>query len=330
MNMLYSINKMTALLFLMSVFVSTAAAGKIEEIQSSYSNMSDSLRIPVYEVYPIARNYIFNQTVLNSLRWITVGTAVGATTGLIINPEPSNVFNFFSAPVKGGLIGFGSGLGTGIALGIYDGIKLQRRKKDNPSAHAYRCRFGYEFSCLEVGLLTTNTAILRINEGPGFSLAYRTLQNKPFIPTKISLGIHLEDWRRGSDYNVKSLGSLKVKRIESIVQYDFFTTMRLILPNWGIGIGYAWGEEHETIQEIYFNEPLHQTDIRSIESYTYKIKSPVLRGYIGCHFNFFDFTYADLKIGYEMIGPYLSAHNKKHFPYGENILFGLSLGTYIF
>lgn len=327
MNMRLCINKMTALLFLICVVVSAADAVKIEKIQYS---ISDSLRIPVYENYPIARNYILNQTVLSSLRWITVGTAVGATTGLIINPEPSKVFNFFTAPVKGGLIGFGSGLGTGIALGIYDGIKLQRRKKDNPSAHAYRCRFGYEFGCLEVGLLTTNTAIMRINEGPGFSLAYRTLQDKPFIPTKISLGIHLEDWRRGSDYNVKSLGSLNVKRIESIVQYDFFTTMRLILPNWGIGIGYAWGEEHETIQEIYFNEALHQTDIRIIESYTYKIKSPVLRVYGGCNLNFFDFTYADLKIGYEMIGPYLSAHNKKHFPYGENILFGLSLGTYIF
>jgi hypothetical protein len=46
--------------------------------------------------------------------------------------------------------------------------------------------------------------------------------------------------------------------------------------------------------------------------------------------NVFDFFYGDLKIGYEIIGPYIFAHDKKNYPYAQNILIGLSIGTYIF
>lgn len=91
-----------------------------------------------------------------------------------------------------------------------------------------------------------------------------------------------------------------------------------MIPYWSIGAGYCWGEEiDQRWQSPYTTEE-------------YDIISPLVRIYAGSELNVFDFFYGDLKIGYEIIGPYHFAHNNKNYPYAQNITIGLSLGTFIF
>jgi hypothetical protein len=299
----------------------------VEDMPSNHGTASDSLRIPAYECYPLVRNYLFNQTVIDVQRWATIGAVVGGSVGAIFDAQEEFVFipNSFIY----GMIGTGIGSIAGITIGIYDGLKLRRMKKNNPDAHAYRCRLGYEFNCFELGLITSNKAITRMHDDPGLTIVYRPLRINALVPAKISLGINSDWWGRGSDYDVNSFGRLFFYKTEAAVQYNLYTT-RLVVPYWSLGIGYAWGHETEDIQEMYFNEIFNRTESRPVGRNEYRIASPVLRGYAGCELNVFDFAYADLKIGYEAIGPYFAAHNKEYFPYGENVIIDFSLGTYIF
>ncbi len=275
---------------------------------------SDSLLIPTYECYPVTRNYVFNQTVISTQRWATIGMIAGGAIGALFDSNKKMIF--IPKAFIFGLAGMGIGTVSGIPIGIVKGLQLQRIKKNNPLHHTYRCRFGYEYNFFEFGLITNNKSIARMHRNPCFSIVYRPLQRTTLLPSKISLGFFSDWWGRGSDYEVSSYGRLYVYKTEAIVHYNF-AAKRLVIPYWAVGIGYAWGHETEDLQD-------------STGMNEHRIASPVLRGYVGCEFNVFDFAYMDLKLGYEAIGPYLAAHNKQYYPYGQNMLLGISFGTYIF
>lgn len=283
----------------------------------------DSLKIPAYELYPVVNNCVFSQTVINSLRFTSIGIAFGATVGGIIDMCIYNDQMGCFIPVGtivSSISGSGIGLITGLITGINKGIKLNRNKKNNPDIHPHRCRFGYEYNFLDFGLLSNDHSIKRnysFHSPISFALAYRTLIDKKLVPSKISLGYNNSMWGRVSNYYVDSYGELSFREIEAIAHYNFIEN-HLAIPYWAFGIGYSWGKERE-----YINVPVNEDN-------EYRISSPVFRGYLGCELNLFDFLFADIKLGYEPIGPYLSAHNKKYFPYGQNFLFILSVGTYIF
>lgn len=301
------------------IFCSVSGASGATEMnpeQPPLTAASDSLRIPTYECYPVTRNYVFNQTVIATQRWATIGMIAGGTIGAIIDFNAKSFFipNTFII----GLAGMGLGTVSGIPIGIVKGLQLQRIKKSNPLHHAYRCRFGYEYNFFEFGLIPDNKSTTRMHRNSCFSIVYRPLQQNALLPSKISLGFFSDWWGRGSDYEVSSYGRLYVYKTEAIVHYNF-AAKRLVFPYWAVGIGYAWGHETEDLQEI-----------DSLGMNEYRIASPVLRGYVGCEINVFDFAYMDLKLGYEAIGPYLAAHNKQYYPYGQNVLLGISFGTYIF
>jgi hypothetical protein len=108
-------------------------------------------------------------------------------------------------------------------------------------------------------------------------------------------------------------------RIEAVVHYAIAEN-KIVSPYWAAGIGGSWNDEFETYPGISLETSRHPNGFFS----------PVIRGYIGSELNIFDFIYADVNVGYEMVGPYLFAENKKYFPYLENVIFGFSLGTYVF
>jgi hypothetical protein len=298
----------------------TLSSGENQTLQYDTNTKMDSLKIPAYELYPVVNNCVFSQTVIYSLRFTAIGITIGTTMGEIIDLCIYNDQRGFFIPVGTIVSSFsGSGIGliTGLITGINKGIKLNRNKKNNPGIHPYRCRFGYEYKFLDFGLLSNDPSIKRnypFDNAPSFALAYRTLVDKKLVPSKISLGYNNTMWGKVSNYYVGSYGDLYLHSIEAITHYNFIEN-HLAIPYWAFGIGYSWGKEVTSI---------------GFEGKEYRISSPVFRGYLGCELNLFDFLFVDIKIGYEPIGPYLSAHNKKYFPYGQNFLFILSVGTYIF
>jgi hypothetical protein len=299
---------------LLILFISSAYSSdslKTVKIPVVISISQDSILIPTYEKYKFTKNYVFNQTVVNCFRWTTILAAAGATAGVIADAQEEYVF--IPQSFIYGVAGSGLGLITGTVIGIVNGLALQ--KHAGSDFHKRRCRAGYEVNVFDVAPIAMSKAT-RMSDYPGFSLVYRTLSNKRFVPDEISLGLGNNEWYKSEPENTSGLYT---GRVEGIVQFNF-TSGKLLTPYWSVGAGYCWGEETDENRNENFNWYIEKHDIRS----------PLLRAYAGSELNLFDFFYGDLKIGYELIGPYIFAHDKKNFPYAQNLIVGLSVGTYIF
>jgi len=303
----------TLLILLFSTTAYSSDSLETDNRQVAISLSPDSILIPAYERYKFTKNYIFNQTVLNSIRWTTIMAAAGAAVGGIVDAQQGDVFIPMSFIF--GVAGSGLGFLTGAVIGLVNGSSLQ--KHAGPDFHKRRCKAGYEVNVFDFAPIAISD-VIRMSDYSGFSLVYRTLSTKRFVPDKISLGFGANEWYR-NDFFINT-SSICTKKLEGIAQFNF-TSGKLLIPYWSIGAGYCWGEESDE----YGNGDNNWTRVEK-----HDIRSPLVRAYAGSEFNVFDFFYGDLKVGYEIVGPYLFAHDKKNFPYAQNIIVGLSIGTYIF
>ncbi len=286
---------------------------------------------PLYEQFPAASNPWFSQIVMNIMRWTTIGTMTGAGIGGImdgLSHEPI----FIPAAFIVGAVGMGAGFTTGIPVGVVSGYRHMRKKRENPDYHDYRCRFGYEVQMFSRSPFTTDV-IHRVEDNfvgiPDFTLTWRPLAGKRFLPDKFRLGLYHELWGRHSGYEVTHFGRMKLKRVEAGFRYDLYN-LKLLVPYWAAGIGYAWGREREEIRAPYYDPVRNRYDSRPVGQNEYQVSAPVLRGYIGSELNLFDFCSIDVSFGYEMLGTYMTLRHKEYFPYAHNFLISLSLGTFIF
>lgn len=292
----------------------------------------DTLKIPLYEQYKVTSNYHLSQPFVNIFRWTTVGIFTGASIGGIMDAHEQDYIFIPSTVIAGG-IGMGTGFFLGTVVGVLSGFTHEDKKADKQGYHVRRCRFGYDVQLFTRSPILNNVVARYEDQnligGPDITIVYRTLTHNVFVPDNVSLGYFHDWWGRHSDYSVSHYGRLKLKRIESRIRYDIIN-LKLLIPYWSVGLGYSWGLETEEIQEPYFDPIFNRPDSKLIARNEYDIKSPILRGYIGSEFNLFDFCYADFKIGYEMIGPYLFLNHKEYFPYVHNFLISFSIGTFIF
>ena len=315
---------------------SAAASGRTDTTLSpTASTQTELIATPLYEQYNATKNYYFNQLVMNTLRWTTVGALSGAAVGGIMDLRDvhNGYYIFIPKTFIAGLIGMGIGFTGAIPAGLVTGGVYQRRKSAQPYFHTHRNRFGYEVPMLTLSPFPIRNAIRAAAPGTmntlNFALVVRPLLQNPYIPDKITLGFYADRWRHDFDYAATRVGALQTMSIEGGFRYNF-STRKLLQPYWAAGIGWAWGTEEEESREPYYDSQRNMNDSRALSRNEYVVRSAVLRGYLGGELNLFDFFYADFKTGYECIGPYIVLKHKEHFPYVQNFLVSVALGTFIF
>ena len=268
----------------------------------------DSATVPVYLRYRVTRVPLLHRPIKQGLRWTTVGAAAGIGAGLLMDSQRDIVFIPYTFIF--GVLGSGAGLLAGTTVGLIQGIQLRDLPHSEYPERFTRCRFGYEYPLFSFGLTFGEQGEDRFSGPARMRLLFRPHFQTQKLPDRLSLGFLTERWWKGSGYDGESLGYARLYRIEASARYNF-SERNITIPYWGAGVGYAWG--HETFEE---NER--------------KIRAPVLRAYLGGEINCLDFFHADLRLGYEPIGPQLFFKNKENVHYLQNIILECSFGTYIF
>lgn len=290
----------------------------------------DSATVPVYLRYRVTRVPLLHRPIKQGLRWTTVGAAAGIGAGLLMDSQRDIVFIPYTFIF--GVLGSGAGLLAGTTVGLIQGIQLRDLPHSEYPERFTRCRFGYEYLFLSFGLASGEQGEIRFS-GPnsfgGMRLLFRPLSQTQKLPDRLSLGFLTERWGKGSDYDVESFGDARLYRIEASARYNF-SERNITIPYWGAGVGYAWGYEREILQGRVYNANSRQWEYETIGNNERKIRAPVLRAYLGGEINCFDFFHADLRLGYEPIGPQLFFKNKENFHYLQSIILECSFGTYIF
>lgn len=281
----------------------------------------DSASIPLYLRCCVTRVPLFHRPIKQAFRGTTIGAAVGIVAGLIVDVRRQEVF--IPSAVIFGVLGSGAGLLSGTTVGIIQGIRLRNLPASEYPVRFKRCRFGYEYSFVSISPPSPEPHTMRAKgaEEFGMRLLYRPLSPEERIPDKMSIGFFTERWHGEGNYDGERCGWAFLYRVEATARYDL-VDRNVAVPYWGAGAGYAWGYQRSGTYESgdFGCNCLNENQVRA----------PVLRAYFGSEFNCLDFFHADLNLGYELIGPYLSLRHKEIFPYWQNLLMELSFGMYLF
>jgi hypothetical protein len=278
----------------------------------------------LYAQYNWSKKYFVNQPITNVFRWTAVFTVAGLSIGHLIFLIADYPYFLISPQLYGSMIGLAIGGVTGLSIGFSKGLHYYKRGKKDMETPIKKCRLGYMFSIENApfdGSLKNKKfkGMLRGDSDTGvdFFIIYRTLSYNRFIPDKVECGWGTFDWGRGSsDYSkIPYYMWSEFYKVELNTLYSPFIRPFYSL-NFGLGMGYCWGEERVRYDEYTKKK-------KKIQSVFFKVITEI-------EFNFFDFFFNSISINYEPIGIYQQFMDNKHYPYIQNLTFRVTAGAYIF
>ena len=185
---------------------------------------------PLYETSRLFKDYRISQPIRGLYQWFPVFLGTGyaidqykknKSSGGRIYPVYSQYFSL-------------TGLVAGPAIGMYNGIKYNKRKRVNPDFHLPKNKYGYEINGL-VGELESD--VYAMKHGVSF---YLTANLDKFFFNEYQVGISYIDGA-GIINEVKP-------NLRAII---FFREDKILSPFWGTGIGISKGDQDSMLDDIF-------------------------------------------------------------------------------
>lgn len=259
---------------------------------------------PLFEEYPLIRDYRLNQGIQGALRWGAVGALGGAVLGSYLMDDGDIGLGALVSAMLGGPLG----LAGGVTAGTVQGFRWETRKSVDPDFHAPRHRFGYE-----VDLGNDFHADGRSSmELKGLALSYRRPVSAGWVD-EIQLARSQREWFGGNEED----GYLTAGEDRYGLRYRTYFRDGLVNPFLGVGAGYAKGEVH--LFQPYWNaDPNRPYWAVYMETFT------------GVELNVFDLFHAKAQLGYEPLGSYGKIRRHGALSYLSNFDLRFSLGAQVF
>lgn len=293
---------------LAATMVLAVATGHVQAQVSRNLPFNRTLEIPLYEEFPVIRDYRLNQSIQGAIRWATLAPFAGAAFGTLM--LHGGVLESYWA---GALGATAIGIPLGATMGFIKGQAWEEHQGGSRGYYSKRLHFGYELEA--GGGLTTGHG--------GMALSYRM--------TSVPVGPVPNEFQLAYQRNSASSASISNPDLEAHdTRYSlrFIRNFRdkLINPFVGVAVGYADGYYDGFEEELSPISSALPDSGKAKPTY----RSPFVDVMAGIKFNVFDLVHARTQVSYEPYGPYYERRRKGAFSYLSNFALGFSLGTYIF
>ncbi len=256
--------------------------------------------IPFYEKVPIIQDYRINQPIKGTIRWGTVGMVIGLWGGYNYNKVKDfeltssfeSSFNYSWEVSKVAML-------SGAIVGLYQGFIYQNQKKDDPEFYLKKNTLGYEMS-MDVSPSGKGGMSFDIN-----------LNKNIWIFNELQLGFGDNDWSESQNHTIwESKYYLNGSR--------YFSNNKIFSPFYGFGLGFSNGEI-------------------SLDGWSYDEFDKLVDGifpfahfFAGVKLNMLDFFYLKFEFDQELSSFYFKVNKYESSEFGNNFVFGVSVGTKIF
>ncbi len=266
-------------------------------------------RRPLYEKFPIIKDYRINQPIKGAIRWGTVGSVVGYAGAIIYLKSEGN--NSLSQSNKATNI-FGNtiifSVVTGTLHGVYKGFMAQNKQDNDPSYYIKQNNLGYEGNAMIDPFVSSDAIMNKITK----SIALTYDHQYRFID-EFQFGI---GWIRWPDLQ-------ETRHVYEETKYNlkgihYYRKGYIFSPYYGLGGGLSYGKRRH--DEWYYD------DQKILSSGIY----PFIHTSAGVRFSVLDFFYLKVETDFELSSFYLFARSHEDFSFLTNLTFGLVIGTKIF
>lgn len=262
------------------------------------------LPTPLYEEYPVVRDFRLNQAVEGAIRWTFLGLALGGLVAMVtLDPDQGDI-----PIVPMILVSAGGTLGglAGATGGYLRGRAWERRKSRGEEVHASKEQVGLE---VDAGNSTGGRNYSHL------SLAWRLPYHQRFAPDEYQVVVGSQSWN--TEENASGFAN---HAHEDRLGFRVLKAFRdgLVNPFFGLGGGFSEGTAYDYGAGTPFG----------VEGRDFA--TPYAEVLAGVEFNAFDFFHARIQAAYEPIGPYRPL--SRHGDYGPFNRFTIrsSLGASLF
>ncbi len=274
---------------------------------------STEILIPLYEGTKLFKDYRVNQTIFNTVKWVTASQLIVVVPLGLFGQDESGYGTILAA-----LTTLTIATPVSMITGYFKGKKYNKLHANGKFKGTKLKLFGYEISQSASNGQTTDAQNVTVSNY-SFYLLWRSNKNNPYID-EIKVGMEELEWSSNEtglwyDFAIENRVDLQVL---SVFRRKIFS------PFVGLGVGYSYGYERGFVS----NNSTFNYSIPTVNDNNFN--TPFIHLMAGLKINLFDFFFIRITSDYEPFGAYYFIRKYSDYKYLGNFKSSISLGTYTF